>query len=106
MPFLAETRKVPTRFGKKRNILEVTLTIECLALMRNQGGSDVFRKESSAPSVLRIALLQANFLELRKAACGQSRQDPQEVCLRAGWESRVRLPDARSGKQAKPRSPP
>ncbi len=61
MPFLAETRRVPTRFEKKRNISEVTYIIECHALMRNQGGSDAFGKESSAPSVLRITLLQANF---------------------------------------------
>ena len=112
MPFLAKTRKDRTvskkneTFQKLRKMSEVTLTIECLALMRNQGGSDVFGKESSAPSVLRIALLQANFLGLRKAACGQSRQDPQEVCLRAGWESRVCFLDARLGKLAKPRSPP
>ena len=89
MPFLAETRKVPNRFKKKRNISEVTLTIECLALMRNQGGSDVFGKESSAPSVLRIALLQANFLGLRKAACGQSRQDPQELSESGLGKSRL-----------------
>ena len=60
MPFLAKTRKVPNRFKNKRNILEVTLTIECLVLMRNQGGSNVFGKESSALSVLRIALLQTS----------------------------------------------